>query len=202
MGVPFEIAIDGDDVLFECVSYAIDLVNQKEKTEPPLHMEQVTQWEPSGRRTDAIFPYFLQEDFYLTQPLVTGAQEFIRSLLELTDHVLIASAVPPEFMTIRAKRIMEAFPELPKENIMLGGRKDRLKVDMLLDDAVHNIEHSLASCPTLMDKPWNRSYSTKYRVMNFQEFLNLAESYRTKRQCFYFKPRRSSEVKKAAIVEP
>lgn len=187
MGVPFDIILDGDDVLYECVSYAIDLVNQKEKMMPPLHIEQVTQWEPSGGRTDAIFPYFSQEEFYLTQPLAPGAQEFVRSLLKMTDHVLIGSAVPPEFMTIRAKRLMEDFPELPKENIMLGGRKDLLKADMLLDDAVHNIVRSRASCPTVMDKPWNRSYSAKYRVLNYQEFLNLAESRRPKRNYFFFK---------------
>lgn len=194
MGVPFDIILDGDDVLFECVSYAIDLVNQKEKRMPPLHIEQVTQWEPSGGPTDAIFPYFLQEDFYLKQPLIPGAQAFVRSLLEMTDHVLIGSAVPPEFMTVRAKRIMRDFPEIPKENIMLGGRKDLLKADMLLDDAVHNIVRSRASCPTIMDKPWNRSYAAKYRVLSYQEFLDLAESRRPKNSYFFFKVRPSIRI--------
>lgn len=176
-----DIAVDFDDVLFECVPHAIRMANRDHDLDPPIQAEEIDQWGYSGKRTDVIFDYFSKEEFYRTQPAVPGARQFIQELLERKVNVIIASAVAPDFMTLRAQQIMQAFPELLQENIMLGGRKDLMRVDVLLDDAIHNLEWSPAACPVLFDQPWNQNTQRWERVCCFQEFMQFVDRLRGKR---------------------
>ena len=105
-------ALDVDDLLMECTSYAIRLANDKYKFDPPMTIYEKDRWGLVGTRADAIYPYFSDADFYRTQPVYKGAKEFVRKLTQMTD-VYICTAVPPEFMGIRAQRILEEFPEIP-----------------------------------------------------------------------------------------
>ena len=51
-------ALDIDDLLMECTSYAIKLANEKYKFDPPISLHEVNSWGKTGRRTDVIFEYF------------------------------------------------------------------------------------------------------------------------------------------------
>ena len=112
-------ALDVDDLLMECTSYAIRLANDKYKFDPPMTIYEKDRWGLVGTRADAIYPYFSDADFYRTQPVYKGAKEFVRKLTQMTD-VYICTAVPPEFMGIRAQRILEEFPEIPQDHIYMG----------------------------------------------------------------------------------
>ena len=90
-------------------------------------------------------------------------------------EVFVSTAIPPEFMGIRAKRIMEEFPEIPADHIYMGSRKDKIQVDILFDDAMHNILSSSARYPILMRRPWNRDATGMLAVNNYDEFLRLVE---------------------------
>ena len=141
-------ALDVDDLLMECTSYAIRLANDKYKFDPPMTIYEKDRWGLVGTRADAIYPYFSDADFYRTQPVYKGAKEFVRKLTQMTD-VYICTAVPPEFMGIRAQRILDEFPEIPKDHIYMGFRKDNIATDILFDDAMHNILNSKAKYPHL-----------------------------------------------------
>ena len=90
-------------------------------------------------------------------------------------EVFISTSIPPEFMGIRAKRIMEEFPEIPPTNIYMGSRKDKISTDILFDDGMHNVFKSNASYPVLMRRPWNQSATGMLAVNNYDEFLKLVE---------------------------
>lgn len=166
-------ALDVDDVLLECVPYAIKLANEKYKFDPPLTIYEVDRWGKLGTRADVIFEFFTEE-FFRTQPVIEGAKEFVRKLSQMTE-VFICTSVYPQFMSIRAERIMREFPEIPAENILMGTRKDKLNVDILFDDGMHNVIKSNAAYPILMRRPWNQSATGMLAVNTYEEFLKLVE---------------------------
>ena len=167
-------ALDIDDLLMECTGYAIQLANEKYKFDPPLSIYEMEHWGRHGTRVDVIYEYFNDPEFYRSQPVYQGAKEFVRKLSQMTE-VFVCTAIPPEFMGIRAKRIMEEFPEIPPDHIYMGARKDKIHVDILFDDAMHNILASGARYPILMRRPWNREATGMLSVNNYDEFLRLVE---------------------------
>ena len=168
-------ALDIDDVLMECVAYAVRLANEKYKFEPPLSIYEVTGWGPLGTRADVIRQYFNDPEFYRNQPVFEGAKEFVAKLSEMTE-VFVSTAIPPEFMGIRAKRIMEEFPQIPPDHIYMGSRKDKINVDILFDDALHNILRSNARYPILRRQPWNQDATGILAVNTYEQFLELVEA--------------------------
>ena len=166
-------ALDVDDVLLECVPYAIKLANEKYNFDPPLTIYEVDRWGKLGTRADVIFEFFTEE-FFRTQPVIAGAKEFVRKLSQMTE-VFVCTSVYPQFMSIRAEVIMREFPEIPPENIYMGSRKDKLNVDILFDDGMHNVIKSNAAYPILMRRPWNQSATGMLAVNNYDEFLKLVE---------------------------
>ena len=167
-------AVDIDDILMECTSYAIRLANEKHKFDPPLTIYEKTRWGKLGTRIDNIYPYFSDPEFYRTQPVYEGAKEFIRKLSQMTE-VFVCTAVPPEFMGIRAQRIMQEFPEISPDHIYMGARKENIHTDILFDDAMHNILASNAKYPVLMRRPWNQEATGMLAVNYYDEFLKIVE---------------------------
>ena len=168
-------ALDIDDILMECTAYAIKLANEKYKFDPPLTIHEKDSWGKSGTRADCIYPYFNDPEFYRTQPVYKGAKEFVRKLSKMTE-VYVCTAVPPEFMGIRAQRILEEFPEIKPDHIYMGFKKDKIQTDILFDDAMHNILNSSAKYPILMRRPWNQEATGMLAVNNYDEFLKLVEA--------------------------
>lgn len=163
-----KIAIDYDDVLALCTQYAVEL---EEKKGNKLDYSSIKQWGKTGRDTDVIFKYFADPEFYKTQPLYDGAQKFIKELSNREHDIVILTAIYPQFATIRANKIMDEFPEIKKENIILSSRKDLVHVDVLIDDAPHNIEDTPAKYPILFRRPWNESLTGLVSVYSYNEII-------------------------------
>ena len=139
-----------------------------------MTMYEKDRWGKVGKRIDSIYPYFNDAEFYRTQPVYEGAKDFVRKLVQMTE-VFVCTAVPPEFMGIRAQRIREEFPEIPADHIYMGARKDNIHTDILFDDAMHNILNSSAKYPVLMRRPWNQEATGMLAVNNYDEFLKIVE---------------------------
>ena len=167
-------ALDVDDLLMECVPYAIRLANEKYHFDPPLTIYEVDRWGTLGTRADVIFEFFKDPEFFRTQPVIKGAKEFVRKLSQMTE-VFVSTSIYPEFMSIRAARIMEEFPEIPQNHIYMGSRKDKIDVDILFDDGMHNVSNSNATYPILMRRPWNQHATGMLAVNTYDEFLKLVE---------------------------
>lgn len=168
------VALDIDDVLMSCTEYALQLANEKYKFDPPLKLEEVNGWGKQNKRTDVMFEFFDSEEFYRTQPVLPGAKEFVEKLTQMTE-VFVSTAIPPKFMGIRAEQILREFPQIPQDHIYMGSRKDKIHVDMLFDDAMHNVLHSNARYPILMRRPWNQEATGLLAVNTYDEFLQLVE---------------------------
>ena len=167
-------ALDVDDLLLECIPYAIKLANEKYNFEPPLSIHEVNRWGKTGTRADVIFEFMDSPEFFENQPTMKGAREFVKKLSQMTE-IFITTAVWPEYMTIRHQRILKEFPEIPSDHILIGSRKDKIDVDILFDDGMHNVERSNAAYPILLRRPWNNEATGKMAVNNYDEFLKLVE---------------------------
>lgn len=167
-------ALDVDDLLLECVPYAIRLANEKYKFNPPLEVHEVTHWGKLGTRADVIFEFMDNPEFFKNQPPIKGAKEFVKKLSKMAE-VFVTTAVWPQYMSLRFKRILEEFPEIPEDHILMGARKDKIDVDILFDDGMHNVIGSNAAYPVLMRRPWNREATGIMSVNNYDEFLKLVE---------------------------
>ena len=168
------VALDIDDVLMECVPYAIRLANEKYKFDPPLTIYEVDRWGTLGTRADVIFEFFHDPEFFRTQPVIKGAKALVKKLSKIAE-VFVSTSVYPEYMGIRAQRIAEEFPEIPPDHIYMGSRKDKIDVDILFDDGLHNVMRSNADYPILLRKPWNREATGVLAVNTYDEFLKLVE---------------------------
>jgi len=166
------VTLDVDDVLYECIPYAIKLANEKYKYNPPIDIKEVDGWGRLNKRTDVIFEFFQDENFFRNQPIMPGAKDFISELSKYAE-VVIVTATAPKFMSIRAQRITEDFPEIKPENIIISTRKDLVKAFITLDDGAHNISNSSALYPVLLRKPWNKHLTGLLSVNNYQEFMTL-----------------------------
>ena len=85
-------ALDIDDLLMECIPYAIRLANEKYKFDPPMTIYEVDRWGTLGTRADVIFEMFKDPDFFRTQPVIKGAKEFVRKLSRMTE-VYVSTSV-------------------------------------------------------------------------------------------------------------
>ncbi len=178
-------ALDVDDLLLECVPYAIRLANEKYQFDPPLTIHEVNRWGRTGTRSDVIFEFMDDPEFFKNQPPISGAREFVKKLSKMTE-IFVTTAVWPEYMSLRFQRILQEFPEIPKNHILMGSRKDLIDVDILFDDGMHNVLQSNAAYPILMRRPWNSEATGVLAVNNYDEFLKLveiiADSYRVQQE--------------------
>ena len=168
-----KIGLDWDDVTAPFNSEAIKMANEKYNLNPPLTLEEITSWENTGRAS-VIKEFYQTDELYLRQVVSENTKECIRKLMEIAD-VYFITAVYPQFMGIRAKQILDAFPELPPENIILGNAKNLVQFDIILDDAIHNVLESPATYPVLMRKPWNWKMTGLLSVNNMSEFVLMVE---------------------------
>ena len=168
-----KIGLDWDDVTAPFNSEAIAMANEKYNFNPPLILEEITSWENTGR-TSVIKEFYQMEELYKRQVVSENTKKCIRELMEIAD-VYFITAVYPQFMGIRAAQILEAFPELPPENIILGNAKNLVQFDIILDDAIHNVLESPATYPVLMRKPWNWKMTGLLSVNNINEFVLMVE---------------------------
>ena len=194
----FKIAVDCDDVLFPCTELALDLMQNKYKFDPPLRLDEVTEWAPSGNRTDCILECFNDPKFFEMQKPYPGAQEFIRQLSK-KGTIYILTAVEPEIMGIRAMAILKYFPEIDPHNIILTSSKDLVDIDVIYDDGAHNILSSKAKFPVLMRRPWNQHISGVLAVNNYNEFLHLIDVIKSR---YNEKPVDKEKAKIIALVGP
>lgn len=168
------VGLDVDDTLYVCNAYALSLLKKKYGDIPELDVNNIKCWGVQNNLSDERFEMFSSPDFVRSQPLFEGAKKFVRELSKIAD-VFFVTAVPPGCMSARAERLAEDFPEVPVQNILIGTRKDIINLDILLDDAAHNIYSSQASYPVLMRRPWNTNLSGLLSVNSYGDFLHLAK---------------------------
>ena len=162
----WKVGLDVDDIIFSCNEYAVELTNSELHLTPPIQMNEITAWGPLGTRADLRLKYFKSKKFFETQPVLPGAVEFVHDLQEY-GKVFFVTDVQQEYYGIRKSRLLELFPEIPEEHIIITPRKD---------DGIHNLRRTTAEYPVLMQRPWNVAEKNYVTVSGFEEFLAFMRS--------------------------
>ena len=168
----FEVILDVDDVLLDCNRYALTLLSQQDGV--PYSIDRITDWGLLGIPEDRRLDFLKSKEFYEQQPALPGAAGFLKDLCEIAN-VTIMTAVYPQFMGERIRRLGELFPFFPQENIIMGRRKEMLQADVILDDGVHNLYGTGLTLPVLFRQPWNRHVSGICSINYYNEFLSLVQ---------------------------
>lgn len=171
------VGLDVDDILYDCNAFALQKLNREKGITPPLSIHDIHSWGNNNSRVDERVTYFSDPDFVKSQPLLPGAAEFVQHLSKVAD-IFFVTAVPPACMSARALRLVEDFPEIPPEHILIGTRKDMVHLDILLDDGAHNIIRTPATYPVLFRRPWNTHLSGLLSVNSYDDFLHLVDMVR------------------------
>lgn len=171
------IGLDVDDVLYDCNAYALSIINARHPEEEPITINEIKGWGEYGRRPKERIALYSDPEFVRNQPVLPGAQKFVRELSKFAD-VFFVTAVPANCMSARAERLLMDFPEIPPQNLILGTRKDVIALDILLDDAAHNVANSKAAYPVLLRKPWNLELSGILSVNSYGDFIQLCKMVR------------------------
>ena len=171
----WKVGLDVDDIIFSCNEYAVELTNSELHLTPPIQMNEITAWGPLGTRADLRLKYFKSKKFFETQLVLPGAVEFVHDL-QKNGKLFFVTDVQQEYYGIRKSRLLELFPEIPEEHIIITPRKEEANVDVLLDDGIHNLRRTTAEYPVLMQRPWNVAEKNYVTVSGFEEFLAFMRS--------------------------
>lgn len=167
-----KVGLDWDDTLCPFVTHAIHFCNKENGT--AYTNEDITEWGNNTEATKMVFPYYSDIRTYQRQQVSESTKRFVQKLQEVAD-VYIITAIQPQYMGIRAEQIAAAFPGFPEDHILMGAAKNLIKLDVLLDDAPHNILKSSATYPVLIRRPWNQRLSGVLAVNSLDEFLVLID---------------------------
>ena len=175
------ILLDVDNVLMPCTETACKKASSRGF---PVDVKDVTQYNFANFPKEVskqLMEIFNEPDFFDDQEPYPGAVEMVDELLDAGHDVVIASAMKPRRMGIRANQIPKFFPRIPARNILLGSRKDLLNADFQLDDAMENIVTSRTKYPVVFSQPWNMSEEGYLRVSGYDEggydeFIRLVEA--------------------------
>ena len=167
------ICVDCDDVLLSCNLLACQMLNEEQGLN--VSINDITDWNKSGNDSDLRLKYFRDVSFFEKQTALPGAREFLRTLINMGCDVILLTAVPAIAAAQRIQKLRHEFPEIPEKNIMIGSRKDICHVDVLVDDAPHNIFDSNARFPILFRQPWNAHMSGLLSANNYDDVITIVD---------------------------
>lgn len=70
-------------------------------------------------------------------------------------ELFVMAASYPENLEVKMNWLHIHFPHIPYRNVIICQRKDLINVDLLIDNAAHNIENFLGDT-IVIDYAWNR----------------------------------------------
>lgn len=174
----FTVLIDMDGV---CVDIHAQWLNKYNKDYgDTLTQEQIVSWDwhkyVNKKCGDKIYDYLKEPGFFLGAPEIEGCSKSLKTLMDAGIQIVIVTATPPNSPTAcyeKTKWVERNLPFLNSKNFISTSRKDLVIGDLLLDDAVHNLD-SFTGIPCAFKRPWNLRKKYRYSIGSWEEFTELA----------------------------
>lgn len=177
----YTIGLDWDDVIAPFNSLACEMLNEElaetgRPEEEFVTIHDIESWNNTGKAS-GIKKFYHDQRLYERQTtrVTDAAKAAVRELMEIAD-VYIITAPFQQFMSYRAQQIMEIFPEIGFDHIILGSAKNMVHFDFTLDDNINNVLNSPAEYPVLFRKPWNSEMTGLLSVNSLEEFVCLVRA--------------------------
>ncbi len=170
------IGIDCDDVLNNLIAEILDI--HKKQTGIVIKEEEVTSWSFDGLDIDkekvfpAIMPYELRPKLDNIEAL-----ENLYKYAEKKENikVYVVSQCRIEGALDRIRFIKKYYPEFDKKKFISIEDKSLIRLDYLVDDAIHNADMCAEKGTKvyLLDMPHNRNVEKYERISNLDEFVQI-----------------------------
>ncbi len=175
------ILVDMDDVIERLLVRLVEQTNRKYRRS--VTVDQVTDWDMivayPGLTKKQILDFMYEPGFWETVEPVPGAAEALKHFIDEGHEVYIVTAteyeVVPEKMT---RCLFRIFPFLSWDQVIITGRKQMIRGDVLIDDGVHNLEGGDYK-RILFTAPYNRDYDAEangmIRVSSWDEIVRIID---------------------------
>lgn len=129
-----------------------------------------------------VYDYLKEYGVWYQGKAIPGAHQGIQRLVNLGHEVVIVSS--PFWDSVwcafdKGRWVKDNLPMIGVKNVVLTHRKDLVTGDVLIDDAVHNLE-SFPGYKVLFNQPWNEGYNAHnngmIRVMDWKEVVRAIKN--------------------------
>lgn len=161
------ILFDADDVAEMLLEDWVKMLNDRYGTS--VCVDDVTDWDVS-----LAFPMLTKEQIYgvlqdneLWENLtpMPGAQEYLKKLYDEGHELYMVTATDYRTCRVKVERILELFPFLDADHIIIAHNKQMIMGDVLIDDGPHNLVGG-RYFRILFNQPHNRGFNAEKHGMH------------------------------------
>jgi 5'-nucleotidase len=170
------IAIDMDGVIADTETHFINWYERE-------YGVRVDKADIQGLAENDMFPektaarkFALTAGFFRTLPVMPGAIEALKTLMESYEVYIVSAAMEfPLSLSEKLEWLLEHFPFIDWRHIIFCGDKSIINTDYMIDDHIKNLDFFKGT--TIMFHAFhNVNYNHHQRVNNWDEVLALMES--------------------------
>ena len=154
------ILVDMDDTIEQLLKAWLCRVN--EKYGYSVTLDQITDWNVAapypGLTHRQVYDVLDERGFWKTVEPIPGAAEALIHFMERGHDVYIVTATQLEHLQEKMNDVLfRYFPFLTWNQVIITGKKQLIRGDVLIDDGIHNLEGGTYR-KILFTAPHNRSY--------------------------------------------
>lgn len=176
------ILFDADDTAENLLECWVNTLNQRYGTS--VNKDEITEWDmtlafPTLSQEEVFSPLY-EDDFWQQVTPLPGCVEYLQRLIDDGHELYMVTAT--DYRTCRAKidRLLEIFPFLSQDHIIICDHKQMIRGDILIDDAPHNLIGGRYR-KILMSAPHNRDFNAAahdiYRADSWDAVYSIIKSF-------------------------
>lgn len=175
----YTVAIDLDGVMWDLITPWLEQYNRF--TNENVTIDQIKSYHISEYVNHEEILYYILESasFWENIKPYEGARDAIQMLKEQSEiDLVIATNTCYKIASAKINHMLELFPEIQPDEVILTKRKDLLNVDFLIDDYENNLRQTLVRhrIPVLIDQPYNRHFANNtYGIIRKSNLLEAAQ---------------------------
>lgn len=121
----------------------------------------------------AVRRFVLSPGFFRTVPLMPGAVDAVRILMDSHEVYIVSAAMEfPQSLSEKYDWLREHFPFISWKNIVFCGDKSIINTDYLIDDHCRNLDKCKGKA-IMFSAAHNANYTHHLRVNNWEEIIEL-----------------------------
>lgn len=178
---PLTILFDADDTAENLLSCWIAILNERYGT--TVTIEDVKQWDVSLAFPDLakeqIYEVLLMDELWERISPLPNSQRVLQTLYDKGHKLFMVTASDYRIAKVKFDRLLDLFPFLDIQHIIITSNKQMIKGDVLIDDGPHNLLGG-DYFKILFDQPHNRWVDEKAcgmtRVHTWDEVADIIQT--------------------------
>lgn len=172
------ILFDADDTVENLLEPWLAMLNERYGTAVTLddiHAWDISEAFPTLRR-EQVYDVLAEDELWRRVTPIDGAQRVLQRLCDEGHELYMVTASDYRSCKAKIEALLEMFPFLDWEHVIVTSNKQLVRGDVLIDDGPHNLTGG-SYRKLLFDRPYNRAFDeTRYgitRVYSWEEIYSL-----------------------------